>query len=78
MNVLRLMYLNGGWQVACGKKISRHPFSPSLLKERALSQVNIGIKYHILLHVFPPTPPLKVIPWFCTTHLLLHITRWPP
>ena len=21
---------------------------------------------------------LKVIPWFCTAHLLLHITRWPP
>ena len=33
--------------------------SPSLLKERALSQVNIGIKYHILLHAFPPTPPLN-------------------
>ena len=21
---------------------------------------------------------LKVIPWFCTAHLLLRITRWPP
>ena len=20
----------------------------------------------------------KVIPWFCTAHLLLRITRWPP
>ena len=59
MNVLRLMYLNGGWQVACGKRISRCSFSPSLLKERALSQVNIGIKYHIVLHAFPPTPPVN-------------------
>ena len=40
--------------MACGKKISMRSFSPSLLKERAfLSQVNIGIKYHILLHAFP-------------------------
>ena len=45
--------------MASGKKISRRFFSPSLLKERALSQVNIGIKYHILLHAFPPTPPLN-------------------
>ena len=21
---------------------------------------------------------IKVIPWFCTAHLLLRITRWPP
>ena len=21
---------------------------------------------------------VKVIPWFCTAHLLLRITRWPP
>ena len=23
------------------------------------------------------TSNIKVIPWFCTAHLLLHITRWP-
>ena len=35
------------------KKIIWCYFSPSLLEERALSQVNIGIKYDILLHAFP-------------------------
>ena len=38
---------------ACEKKIIRCSFSPSLLEERALSQVNIGIKYDISLHAFP-------------------------
>ena len=35
------------------KKIIWCYFSPSLLEERALSQVNIGIKYDIPLHAFP-------------------------
>ena len=44
-----LISLNGG----SVKKIIRCSLSPSLLEERALSQVNIGIKYDILLHAFP-------------------------
>ena len=35
------------------KKIFRCSFPPSLLEERALSPVNVGIKYDILLHAFP-------------------------
>ena len=32
------------------------------------------------IHGSPESMPesLKVIPWFCTAHLLLRITRWPP
>ena len=46
-----LISLNGG---SMKKKIIRCSFSPSLLEERALWQVNIGIKYDvILLHAFP-------------------------
>ena len=45
-----LTSLNGG---PVKKKNFRSSFSPSLLEERALWQVNIGIKYDILLHAFP-------------------------
>ena len=46
-----LISLNGG---PVKKKIIRCSFSPSLLEERALSQlINIGIKYDVLLHAFP-------------------------
>ena len=41
--------MEGLWK----KQNFRCSFSPSLLEERALSPVNIGIKYDILLHAFP-------------------------
>ena len=69
-----LISLNGG---PVKKKIIRCSFSPSLLEERALSQLNIGIKYDVLLHAFPqlhhflrdiwynvyPHAPLSTIKW---------------
>ena len=69
-----LISLNGG---PVEKKIIRCSFSPSLLEERALSQLNIGIKYDVLLHAFPqlhhflrdiwydvyPHAPLSTIKW---------------
>ena len=55
------------------KKIIRCSFSPSLLEDRALSQVNIGIKYDIVLHAFRRTPnSTTFLEIFDTMYILIH------
>ena len=45
-----------------------------------LSQMLLAMKTRDqwLVRFDPSIVTVKVIPWFCTAHLLLRITRWPP
>ena len=58
----------GGWRWPGKKKYIRHSFSSSILKEIAVSYVNIGIKYHILL----PASPLPQLHYFVREISYIH------
>ena len=65
-----MFYWLSTWQM--GKKRSDQLQSKTL----NFSQNNHVFFVCKLLFFF--VSPFKVIPWFCTAHLLLRITRWPP
>ena len=60
----------------CGRLNVQHRFSTRSALESGAPNENIVQNPH-KHSIVERTLVFKVIPWFCTAHLLLRITRWP-